>query len=655
MAHTTQIDRRRQHGWSGTIAEFLAVPHKDFQNSLIDHVRQLFAHKETEKLEEILASQVRAWNDEYQHLYTAFSTLTKEQPHTSNWGVIFEYELPQEGGRRPDVIVLAGNTVVVLEFKMKNHPTEGDLDQLDGYVRDLTDLHSIAQTSHHITGRVVVTRSNSNKQIINDEIITPEAINSYLLSEATKGSIAIHAWLDATYSPSPGLIANALSNWTLAPNSLKTVEASNVPQAEAALTHIITSASQHTGNTRHVCFLTGTPGAGKTFVGLNLVHRTDIDARMRFLSGNKPLVEILNYALKQRQYLIKKIHEYRGEYNNNNPPENVLVFDEAQRALDSPKMYDVFKTRNTEPYEMLDIVARMDKWGVLVLLVGNGQEIYNGEAGLELWFAELAQRFQDHNWVLHMHPDHIPTVTAPFATNTIPEKTNWSDHLPTNVTITSNTNLHLTTSLRAHRAGQFHKWVNAVLDAKIEEAEHLAHDVRQNLYGLYVTRNLDTARQYLRDRYLGSPSARYGIVMASRNEQHASRAGLTIVGKKNQRGVRTPEEPQMWYVKDQDHHRSCCQLKTVATEFECQGLDLDSTILFWTDDLKWDPQTASWDVRPVQTSNPPLPDPRQTRINVYRVLLTRGRDSLVIYLPQTPDLDPTYEVLLRSGLAPLTP
>lgn len=647
--------KRQAHGWAGTVGDLVTLSLEHFVSELTGHVRALFGYLDHERLDDILASQIRAWTDEHEVMTSTAARLVAQHPHSTNWGVIFEYELPQEGGRRPDVIVLAGRTVVVLEFKMKNQPTPGDLDQLDGYLRDLEDFHSVAQTAAAIHGTIVLTRGEPSPAD-RHRVITPAEITDYIVSRATDGDTPIEHWLDGDYQPAPGLIANAISNWTRAPQTIKTVEATNIPQAEQAIHRIIRNAPDHPGSTRHLIFLTGTPGAGKTFVGMNLVHSDIPGVSMRFLSGNGPLVKVLNYALQQRQQLITPIHRYREWFEQDHtrvPRDNVLVFDEAQRSLDAEKMHSTFRIGHSEPHSMLRIVTRMRDWGVFVLLVGNGQEIHNGESGLELWFEELRNDFPDTDWVLHIDPRQIPNVTTPFSTPDLPAGSSWSDHMPPNVTLAANPDLHLTTSIRTHRAGTFHHWVNLLLEGRLEDAALVARQAQDDHYGIYVTRNLDTARTYLRDRYDQAPDSRYGIVIGSRNQAIAQRHRISVLGARNSRGVRVTDATEKWWVDPQDHPRSCCQLDTAATEFECQGLDLDTTVLFWADDITWNTNRASWDVKNIQTSNPPLADPRQTRLNVYRVLLTRGRDSLILFVPPEPQLDSTYDSLLRGGAVSL--
>jgi hypothetical protein len=282
---------------------------------------------------------------------------------------------------------------------------------------------------------------------------------------------------------------------------------------------------------------------------------------------------------------------------------------------------------------MLDILARTPMWGVLVLLVGDGQEIYNGEVGIKLWFDELTQHFRNRKWHIHLNQSRFADDVAVSIAR-----------LPKNVQVHDHSELHLTTSIRTHKAGQVHDWVNAVINADLSSAKPLAKLAQEQGYSLYVTRDIDIARTYCAQRFRTSPKSRFGLMMASRNEGTLAHYGVTPIAH---------SDVPRWYVDPRTNEKSSMRLRTAATEFQCQGLELDYSILCWSDDMIWDSSNADWRVREVQTPPPRLENPRATRLNVYRVLMTRGRDGMTIFVPPLESLDSAYEALKDAGATAL--
>jgi len=631
------MNARNTFGWAGDVAQFLSTSQEDVLDALNEHAAQLFANVSANRLGIWQEAQGIAWKDELRVLSAALTAVTTQLSTAKSWGIALEYELPQQGGRRPDVILLVGSSVVILEFKMKSEPTLGDIDQLAGYLRDIEDYHTTARHASSTCGALVVTKGKKSRDQGGQKLLVPADLATYLLSCVTDGQIQIDALLDGRYEPAPGLLDAAIANWEFAPPQLKTVSSSNIPQAEACVRRVITEARSDPEGTRRLIFVSGTPGAGKTFVGLNLVHDLKVEGRMRFLSGNGPLVQVLNFALNQNQELVTAMHKYRDYFERRTPAENVIVFDEAQRALDAEKMRIKFNRPNSEAHIMLDILTRTPKWGVMVLLVGNGQEIYNGEVGLSLWFDEIKKHFPSTIWHVHMSLEKLVS-----SGHLRPED---SIHgLPSNVIVHDEPELHLNTSIRTHRAGHVHEWVNSLLDGDIESSRNFADSAHSDGFVIYITRDLDVARSYLRDRFSGSPRARYGVLMASRNDRQFASSDIRAIDRTS---------VSHWYVDSKTSENSCTKMSTAATEFQCQGLELDFTIVCWADDITWQDETSNWKVRPVQTPPPILENPAQTRVNVYRVLLTRGRDGMVLYLPPDTSLDSTFRALCKAGARPI--
>ena len=196
-------------------------------------------------------------------------------------------------------------------------------------------------------------------------------------------------------------------------------------------------------------------------------------------------------------------------------------------------------------------------------------------------------------------------------------------------------------SLRTHLAGDVSKFANALVDGDIVTAKSLSDGILKQGFGMYVTRDLNHAKRYLRERYRNEPTKRFGMIASSKgrllrqwgmDNSFQGALGIFYVGK--------------WFNAEADHPKSCCALDTVATEFSCQGLEIDMPLIGWDNDMLWD--GAQWTkFKKAEAENS---DVNTYRKNSYRVLLTRGRDGFVIYVPPVEEMDPVYAVLLESGI-----
>ena len=203
--------------------------------------------------------------------------------------------------------------------------------------------------------------------------------------------------------------------------------------------------------------------------------------------------------------------------------------------------------------------------------------------------------------------------------------------------------LDLTTSLRTHLAEDVQRWVARLLDGNIEGAGVLAADIQNQSFAMYLTRDLDAAKTYCRERYEGNQEKRYGLLASSKG----SNLPKHDVYNDYQSTKRLKVGP--WYIDPPDSPNSCCALDAVATEFACQGLELDLPIVCWGSDLRV--QEGAWWSKASPRSK--ARDPHRLRLNAYRVLLSRGRDGFVVFVPPDKILDETFAVLEEAGLSSL--
>jgi hypothetical protein len=594
------------------------------------------------------AGQFRAWDNMVPILQREFGEFLESKPAASEYSAVLEYELPREGGRRPDVIVLENGVVVVLEFKDKNQVFRADLDQANGYAKDLQNYHSLCRDLL-VEAVLVPTRWRGERRRLGDVTVCPpseidQLLFDYSARATNSAALLAEEWLEGEYAPLPTIVkaARDLFHHQELPR-IRRAHSARLPEVHALLTAIAHDAAL--SRTRHLVLLTGVPGSGKTLAGLQFVHSKDLDdlivARTGvqpgspavFLSGNGPLVAVLQHALGNNKTFVQDMKRYVDYYGFKKtkliPSEHVVVFDEAQRAWDAEQVNAKHGQQRTEPEIILSIASRIPEWCVVLGLVGEGQEIHRGEeAGLAQWSEALGQIDDGSQWVLH-GPAGVQRIFR--------NRTNRFEEA---------TLLNLSTSLRSHLAADLHAWVRLLLECRPggqPELAALAGTLRDQGFDLYLTRDVEQAKEYARTRYLGHPDKRYGFV-ASSKAKNLQPHGIDNDFQATKRLRHGP-----WYNDDPGSPNSCCALAAVATEFACQGLELDFPLVCWGDDLWWG--SAGFESKPSKAKGKyQLKNPHQLRVNAYRVLLTRGRDGMCVFVPPgETSMDATAGMLLESG------
>ena len=587
--------------------------------------------------------------------------------------IYFEYSIPRMG-KRIDVILLIGPVIFVLEFKIgEKEFTSYAQDQVWDYALDLKNFHESSH-EHFIAPVLIATKAKSAIPFVsatpqNDKLLFPIKCNVELLGKVIAdvlqfiegNDIDRTQWESGRYCPTPTIIEAAMALYnghSVSDISRSDASAINLSETSNAIADIIRSSKDNSH--KSICFVTGVPGAGKTLVGLNIatmhIDKTN-DLYSVFLSGNKPLVSILREALardkvrheKERKIKLRKgvamsevkmfiqnVHNFRDTclVDLKNPPiEHVVLFDEAQRAWNmgetSSFMLRKKKTPNfnkSEPEFLISCLDRHSDWAVIVCLVGGGQEINRGEAGISEWIESLTRSFPD--W--HIYISSRLTDSEYGAGRVLEE-------IKSRLNVVNKDELHLAVSMRSFRAEHVSLLVKQLLDLNANEARNTLAKVERN-YPIVITRDLPKAKQWLKEQARGSE--RYGIMVSSQAERLKPHAIY----------VKSPMDPIHWFLDGKEDVRSSYYLEDVATEFDVQGLELDWACVAWDADFRY--SKKGWEHRSFcgdRWNHIKKPERQNYLKNAYRVLLTRARQGMVIVVSPGDSEDPTRNPLFYDA------
>jgi hypothetical protein len=635
-----------RRGWDSDFVRFASTP----STAIVAKLRAF--------LFEASREQVHAWDDSIPQLQTEVEQVRELREEAGRYTAILEYQLPMEE-RRADAIFLLRESVVVIELKGKSRPSDADIDQAHAYARDLRCYH--AECENRIVHALLIpTRATGDGGFKRGvRVCGPDVLDAVI----AEYDVSTHAEIvDArrflsqdAYRPLPTLVSAARELFlrgTL--RRIKRAAAATDGAADSA-SRIAHVAAQT--RSRRLVLLTGVPGAGKTLVGLRLVHSHFIDdlavqrkagkptAPAVFLSGNDPLVSVLQYELREAggggRTFVRRVKDYVARYARTMlvPPEHVLVYDEAQRAFDAEKVAathpDMATSAKSEPEIFIELAQRIPDWSVIVALVGSGQEIHSGEEGGAVQWADAIRKSDEAGrWMVHGPPSLCESFIG--------------------LAYISDPLLNLDRSLRSHLSTRVHEFVAGLVARQPGESvkqSALAALLAAEGYDLRITRDLDIAKRYLRDRYADDDVARFGLVASSR-DRDLVRFGIPNDFQSTKRVRFGP-----WYgdPESASGKLSCRHLEICVTEFGAQGLELDAVLLAWGTDFVRDAE--GWSIeraRRYSPGGPRVKDAWQLRANAYRVLLTRARDATVVFVPPLSELDRTYEWLVACGFRPLS-
>ena len=595
--------------------------------------------------------------------------------------LLLEFEIPRIG-KRVDAILVLNGSILVLEYKVgaKSYDS-ASIDQAYDYALDLKNFH---KASHHLNiVPILIATDAPNKNLSfnigADGIANPILANSKNLSSVLslisnllpKDEINVDVWISSTYHPTPTIVEAAQALYKghrVEEISRSDAGAINLTKTCSHVSRVIDDTKAN--NKKVICLITGTAGAGKSLAGLNIATE-----RMRylenehavFLSGNGPLVEVLREALVQDQLaendslpkeerikrkpaeqkasaFIQNIHHFRDDnlVSAEPPIEKVVIFDEAQRAWNKEQTSSFMKRKRgqdnfsmSEPDFLLSVMNRHKDWCVVVCLIGGGQEINIGEAGITEWITALKQNYQD--WEIHFS-DEIFNSDYAISREWLEDQGPLKLHIEPD--------LNLSVSLRSFRAEKLSAFVGAIISGDANKAKEInGHLIN---YPIYLTRDLEKAKDKLRRWARGSE--RIGLV-ASSNAIRLKPYGIFVKGE---------IDPTLWFLKGKGDIRSSHYLEDVATEFDVQGLEIDWVGVCW--DANFRIEDGRWVTYNFSGSKwQSVHDLQKQKYiaNSYRVLLTRGRQGIVIFVPEGDDsdqtrkktfYDQTYEFLKNCGI-----
>ena len=613
--------------------------------------------------------------------------------------IVFEYDIPRLG-KRVDVVILLCGIVFCLEFKVgETSILETDVDQVLDYALDLKNFHKFSRDKV-IVPILIATKYKKASSLIQSSVYDDRVVNPLVTGEDGIAALITEVlrsfpdegcidpnWVISPYAPTPTIIEAARTLYeSHSVDDITRHEADKVT-TERTISFIldVIKRSKEKGE-KSICFVTGVPGAGKTLVGLDVaVKQTyqdsdepSLDEGAVYLSGNGPLVAVLNEALAKDNFakcksrgenkkltdsrrevgkFIQIIHRYRDNMlaKIKNPVENgileidpdkavklqnagygevehVAIFDEAQRSWTHKRLAEYLKRGGTygnklkvpnfpmsEASFLIWSLDQREDWATIVCLVGGGQEINTGEAGISEWIRSLNDTFT--HWKVYISPQLTESEYAEGKVNEL---------LKDNENVTYSEKLHLGVSLRSYRAEKLSAFVHAML-AVDGKAVAIYEDIKDK-YPIVLTRDMEKARRWLHEKVRGTE--RTGVLITKESARYKP-LGVHVLQSGDENAVH-------WFLEDKTDTRSSNYLEDAATEIQVQGLELDYTCLLWDADMrfengKWhyyrfNSSSSKW-VEQIDNSESKH-EQMKYMLNAYRVLLTRARAGMVICVPE---------------------
>ena len=591
--------------------------------------------------------------------------------------VILEFDFHRRG-LRMDCLLLGDGVLFVIEFK-RSKIQSADRDQVVNYAVNLLEFHKVTQEWCGNSGAIVVpilalTESKSksilkwgglfghswpslaHKPLECDSRNLQEALQIGLQNRRTSVAVALDDWLGSTFCPSSSILDATLSLY--GNHDVVAIQEHAAPKEaiEASVNEIRCRIDEELNQGHyHIVFLSGAPGAGKTLVGLDIAMRGSSAKSAVFVTGNTPLVDVLHEALgksyykqsrnakvwipkgycrsdskfiaKNANFKIVKAHHFLGQRDIPHKQEDgrVLIFDEAQRTYKK----DFMVIRTKLPDHEANLILKAQEFAfpqggsVVVALVGHQQAIGPAERGIVAWLEAADSR----GWSFS-----ISDVT--LSLSELHDREKWATHLSRRPL----QNGHLHQSMRYYRNAKAEDWVAAVLDGDVSKANSCSEELVKNGNTILLTRCLNDARKWARSRTIGGQ--RSGLIASGQGRRLAAE-GLFVSLK---------PDIAAWMLAPSSDIQSSNALETVQNQYQIQGLEIDFPIVCWDADLRRD--GGDWTAYKLHGSDWRKDKCLDVAKNGYRVLLTRARQGMVIFVPQgdTSGEDVTRNIEFYDGV-----
>ncbi|MCI4411597.1 MAG: DUF2075 domain-containing protein [Thiotrichales bacterium] len=605
--------------WCGTINDFLSLSYTTYSILMHDQYRR-FEWTENEPSQ----GQKNAWITQYHALQTTLNLLSDS---AKNSLIVFEFGLPGEAGRRAaDVnIVTDSGQLFVIDFKHKEEPTQSDIDKLNSDAKSLKNFHSESHDLNIIPMICLTIQSGIGKaySVLVDRVDSNGVLNMLLenINSASKlpskwqNSATTH-WLSGRYERKPSVLRGTVELFIK--NKIPSIwgdDGKSIINLRSKIVEHYRDA--RTNKKQKLLLVSGTPGSGKTLLGLSvvaeLVNQHNISKPIYF-SGNGPLIGTLKYAIKSIKStenidpssFIQSARFIKKELNGRRNIESFdfVVFDESQRAWKNKK--------NDELYFLISWLKGQDDGAVLVLLVGNGQSIHKGELTFEDFLTELSG---------HLVKKEFSDIEVIGCSSIFRKIKNLKD----------DSSFYLKNSIRQEFDEQFHQWVEHVLECRPEDAATLSSTMKYPIRIYNNIKNCEDDIFNIKNKFYESENAfKYGWYSSSKGGQFSNKQQLFAESGKEENVYGS------WYANESSNDNSCCQLRSYCTEFGAQGLELSYALVNWNKDFIF--RNGDW-FYPEAFKR----ENNEFTKSVYRVLLTRGRYGLIINCNDAE----TYEYLKR--------
>jgi len=639
----------------------------DFLSASREFIAGQLATRAAEANLEIAADQAQEWDrsvDVLQEtLKEGISILREALQAPGNEAirdVILEYDFRRRG-LRMDCILLAEGALFVVEFKRSTFG-RADRDQVMGYAVNLIEFHRVTrewtERSKGIVAPILVRTTGTlataphwpgfnplswpslaDAPMEADAKRLGRALSLGLEERRGSGHMPAKDWLASSFSPSSSIIDATVSLY--GNHDVAAIDEHAAPKE--AIERSTTEIRKHirdalASKKNHVVFLSGAPGAGKTLVGLDIVMRGETAGDAVFVTGNAPLVDVLNRALRSSYkrraasdiriasgyrrrdlhhvigaagYKIVKAHQFLGDLSNQTHRQEdgrILVFDEAQRTYEKGRRVIRKPLPDHEADLILALQARSypNQGAVVVALIGHNQAINSGELGMIAWLRAVEAK----KWTYSISEDTLSLL----------RDEDDPEHWRKSPLRRPLTNGHLAQSMRFYRNSAVEGWAAAVLDGKASAASTLARQLSDERLPILITRDLASARMWARSNTVGG--ARSGII-ASAQAKRLAAEGLF---------VDLESDIATWMLASTGDVRSSSGLEVVQNQFQVQGLELEYCIVCWDADLRR--ETNAWKPFKFRGAGWQNDSAEEVVKNSYRVLRTRARKGMVIFVPR---------------------